>query len=88
VENPQDYVDFFHPGQLDLRDTSPFCSAHIDIDKSSGQGGAPTTGEIHHDSINPWAPSPFPIDGGLTLVLEHTFFDLLKIYPGSSACAP
>jgi hypothetical protein len=30
VEFPQDYANFYHPGQLDLRDKSAFCSQHLD----------------------------------------------------------
>jgi hypothetical protein len=58
VQYPQDYVDLFHLGQLDLRDTLPFCSTHVDVTKGTGEGGAPTTGSAHLDAINPWAPSP------------------------------
>jgi hypothetical protein len=61
VEHWQDYLDHYHPGQLDLRDGSVFCSAHADIDKGSGQGaGQPTTGTIHLDTLNPWEPSYLP----------------------------
>jgi len=57
VEHWQDYLDRFHPRQLDLRDRSTFCSAHADVDKSSGQqAGQATTGQVHLDTINPWEP--------------------------------
>jgi len=57
VEHWQDYLDRFHPRQLDLRDRSTFCSAHADVDKSSGQqAGQATTGQVHLDAINPWEP--------------------------------
>jgi len=90
VQYPQDYVDFFHPGQLDLRDTLPFCSAHVDVYKTSGQDGLPTNGNVHLDSINPWAPSPVPsVNGGAGLIqpLGHLSLDVFRLYPGSTACS-
>ena len=89
VENPQDYLDIWHQGQLDLRDMNPFCSMHLDVDKSSGQNGQPTTGDAHIDAVNPWAPSPYPsfIPGGpLLLPAGHAIFDLTHLYNGAKAC--
>ena len=80
VENPEDYLDHFHPKQLDLRDKRHFCSAHVDVNESSGQDGQPTTGDIHIDTVNPWAPSPFP------WFVPHLILDVTQIYPGASAC--
>ena len=92
VQNPEDYVDFFHPGQLDLRDAAPFCSAHVAINKNSGLvPGSPTTGDAHLDFVNPWAPSPFPSvmgPSGPWLPTAHLFSDVLGLYPGSVACRP
>ncbi|HET9177338.1 MAG TPA: RHS repeat-associated core domain-containing protein, partial [Terriglobia bacterium] len=92
VQNVQDYADFFHPGQLDLRDKLTFCSAHVAINKSSGQvPRTPTTGDYHFDAINPWAQSPIPsvVDpSGLALPLGHLALDVLGLYPGSAACHP
>jgi RHS repeat-associated protein len=92
VKNPQDYVNFFHLGALDLRDVSPFCSIHLDLDKASGQRGAVTTGAVHLDTVNPWVSSPVPsLTGGtLTQPLGHTLFDIapgvLGFNTASSAC--
>ena len=85
VEHPEDYIDFFHPNQLDLRDTSSWCSAHLDVDKASGQNGQPTTGDVHLDTANPWAQDAI---FGPTIALVHAALDMTHLYPGSAACGP
>ena len=43
--------NFLH--DFSLRDSESICSFRVDLNPRSGQGGAPTTGTIHIDSINP-----------------------------------
>jgi RHS repeat-associated protein len=85
VENWPDYIDLIHRHQLDLRDLSQTCSAHVDVDKSSGQNGAPTTGDVHLDAVNPY---PGSTGGPAATLIPHGILDVLKVYPGSIACAP
>jgi len=92
VKFPQDYVDFFHPGALDMRDELPFCSAHLDVNKASGQGGVAATGTVHLDTFNPWASSVVPslTGGALMQPLAHTVGDItpgiLGFNTASGAC--
>jgi RHS repeat-associated protein len=88
---PLDLFNKFHPGQLDLRDNSLICSAHVAINKNSGGApGVPTTGDIHLDTVNPypsWSVAFGP--GGFALTaLAHGVFDVFRggLYPGSQAC--
>ena len=88
---PFDLLNRLHPGQLDLRDNSVICSAHVAINKNSGGApGAPTTGDIHLDTVNPypeWSSAFGPGGVGLT-ALGHGVFDVFGggLYPGSQAC--
>jgi RHS repeat-associated protein len=88
---PLDLLNRLHPGQLDLRDNSLVCSAHVAINKNSGGApGVPTTGDIHLDTVNPyptWSGALGP--GGFALTaLAHGVLDVFGggLYPGSQAC--
>jgi len=93
AENPEDYLNFNHRHQLDLRDTLPRCSAHVDVDKGSGSApGSPTTGTVHLDTFNPWyvdpgAASEGSAGAGIGPAVLHLFADQFKFYPGSQACS-
>jgi RHS repeat-associated protein len=84
---PPDLINWNHPGQLDMRDTSLFCSAHVDINKRSGDNSStPTTGQVHLDTVNPWgSPGAFAVFGFLP-ALSHLVLDQWGLYPGKDAC--
>jgi hypothetical protein len=87
-----DPLDPFHPGQFDLRDSRTFCSAHVDIDKTSGRTpGQPTTGNAHLDTVNPYGGTYSILLGPGSLVLTflgHEALDVIGggLYPGAQAC--
>jgi len=62
-----------HSGKYNLRDRNPFCSAHVTLDRNSGQNGQPTTGSYHLDEYNPLTsvtfPSPLTSGGSLPVPL-------------------
>ena len=85
VEHPQDYVDLYHKTQRDLRDRSPFCSAHVSVDylpNPFAPEGTYTTGTWHIDMVNPWGGSGLdPVQ-----IFGHVVADMAGMYPSSENC--
>jgi hypothetical protein len=74
-----------HPGQLDLRDHEKICSAHVALNKNSGQSGQPTTGDVHLDHVNPLPPrNPIFLIGPPVM---HYWYDQRRTDPGDVFCA-
>jgi RHS repeat-associated protein len=83
VPSPIDKYNPFHGTDLNLRDFSPICSAHVTLDTSSGQSpGQPTTGSMHFEAFNPTYNVPvYPLSPEGTQATFTILHGLADVFP-------
>jgi hypothetical protein len=66
-----------HPG-INMRDPSPICSIHLNINPGTGVNGVPVRGEFHFDLFNPLKSIPVgPMAPNVPLMPFHAGADVV-----------